>query len=153
MCYPTQTIIKLNFCFGTLNNVHIKVIVYQNLSMSCFILCLFSRKFVNAFIDFPKPLIGLINGPAVGVSVTVLGLFDAVYASDKVCLYQHNSPPILQYFKIFVEIKTEIQTILTTVFLFTNNLNKIRSPPLLFLCLSTVPWRGQVLKRRSIEEI
>lgn len=100
MCYPTQTIIKFNFCFGTLNNVHIKVIVYQNLRMSCFIqcLCLFSRKFVNAFIDFPKPLIGLINGPAVGVSVTVLGLFDAVYASDKVCLYQHNSPPILQYF-------------------------------------------------------
>ncbi|XP_071176159.1 enoyl-CoA delta isomerase 2-like isoform X1 [Mytilus edulis] len=41
------------------------------------------EKFVNAFIDFPKPLIGLINGPAVGVSVTVLGLFDVVYASDK----------------------------------------------------------------------
>ena len=43
-------------------------------------------KFVSAFIDFPKPLIGLINGPAVGVSVTVLGLFDAVYATDRVCL-------------------------------------------------------------------
>jgi hypothetical protein len=59
--------------------------------MSCCIqyLCFFSRKFVNGFIDFPKPLIGLINGPAVGVSVTVLGLFDAVYATDKVCLYQH----------------------------------------------------------------
>ncbi|WAR12960.1 ECI2-like protein [Mya arenaria] len=35
------------------------------------------QRFVSAFIDFPKPLIGLINGPAVGVSVTVLGLFDA----------------------------------------------------------------------------
>ena len=43
-------------------------------------------KFVSAFIDFPKPLIGLINGPAVGVSVTVLGLFDAVYATDRVNL-------------------------------------------------------------------
>ena len=42
-------------------------------------------KFVSAFIDFPKPLIGLINGPAVGVSVTVLGLFDAVYATDRIC--------------------------------------------------------------------
>jgi peroxisomal 3,2-trans-enoyl-CoA isomerase len=42
------------------------------------------RRFVAAFIDFPKPLIGLVNGPAVGVSVTVLGLFDAVYASDRV---------------------------------------------------------------------
>lgn len=47
-----------------------------------FYLCF--RRFVAAFIDFPKPLIGLVNGPAVGVSVTVLGLFDAVFASDRV---------------------------------------------------------------------
>ncbi|GAB1599089.1 enoyl-CoA delta isomerase 2, mitochondrial-like isoform X1 [Argonauta hians] len=40
-------------------------------------------KFIDAIIDFPKPLIGLINGPAVGISVTMLGLFDAVYCSDK----------------------------------------------------------------------
>ncbi|KAK7505696.1 hypothetical protein BaRGS_00002967 [Batillaria attramentaria] len=39
--------------------------------------------FVNSIIDFPKPLIALVNGPAVGVSVTVLGLFDAVYCTDK----------------------------------------------------------------------
>ncbi|XP_065569869.1 enoyl-CoA delta isomerase 2-like isoform X2 [Artemia franciscana] len=41
------------------------------------------RDFVGAFIDFPKPLIAMVNGPAVGISVTLLGLFDAVYASDK----------------------------------------------------------------------
>ncbi|KAJ8277026.1 hypothetical protein GJAV_G00070630 [Gymnothorax javanicus] len=41
------------------------------------------RGFVKAFIDFPKPLIGVINGPAVGVSVTVLGLFDVVYATER----------------------------------------------------------------------
>ncbi|XP_072014091.1 enoyl-CoA delta isomerase 2-like [Amphiura filiformis] len=41
------------------------------------------EKFVNAFVDFPKPLIGAINGPAVGVSVTTMGLFDVVYATDK----------------------------------------------------------------------
>ncbi|XP_076449589.1 enoyl-CoA delta isomerase 2-like [Babylonia areolata] len=39
--------------------------------------------FVGAFIDFPKPLIALVNGPAVGISVTVMGLFDAVYCTDK----------------------------------------------------------------------
>lgn len=41
------------------------------------------NRFVSAFIDFPKPLIAVINGPAIGVSVTVLGLFEAVYATDK----------------------------------------------------------------------
>ena len=41
------------------------------------------RKFVGHFIDFPKPLIAAVNGPAVGISVTVLCLFDMVYASDK----------------------------------------------------------------------
>jgi len=40
-------------------------------------------KFVKAFIDFPKPLVSLVNGPAVGISVTVMGLFDAVYCTDK----------------------------------------------------------------------
>lgn len=41
------------------------------------------EKFVNAFINLDKPLIGLINGPAVGIAVTLLPLFDLVLASDK----------------------------------------------------------------------
>uniref|UniRef100_A0A8C1P898 Enoyl-CoA delta isomerase 2 n=1 Tax=Cyprinus carpio TaxID=7962 RepID=A0A8C1P898_CYPCA len=41
------------------------------------------KRYVKAYIDFPKPLIGVINGPAVGVSVTLLGLFDDVYATER----------------------------------------------------------------------
>ena len=48
---------------------------------------------MNAFVDFPKPLIALVNGPAVGISVTTLGLFDVVYATDRVSIY--NPPPHL----------------------------------------------------------
>ncbi|XP_044149646.1 enoyl-CoA delta isomerase 2-like [Bufo gargarizans] len=39
--------------------------------------------FVSKFIDFPKPLIAVVNGPAVGISVTILGLFDIVYTTDR----------------------------------------------------------------------
>ncbi|KAI4880137.1 hypothetical protein NFI96_020829 [Prochilodus magdalenae] len=40
------------------------------------------ERYVKSYIDFPKPLIAIVNGPAVGVSVTVLGLFDVVYATE-----------------------------------------------------------------------
>ncbi|CAF1234791.1 unnamed protein product [Rotaria sp. Silwood1] len=38
--------------------------------------------YIGKYIDFPKILIAFINGPAVGISVSTLGLFDGVYSSS-----------------------------------------------------------------------
>ncbi|CAH2002926.1 unnamed protein product [Acanthoscelides obtectus] len=37
---------------------------------------------VNAFISYPKPVIAIVNGPAIGIGATVVACCDVVYASD-----------------------------------------------------------------------
>ena len=44
------------------------------------------QRFIDAFIDFPKPVVVAMNGPAVGIPVTLLGLCDLAYASHRATL-------------------------------------------------------------------
>ena len=39
-------------------------------------------EFVSAFVEFPKPLVALCNGPAIGIAATTVGLCDLAWASD-----------------------------------------------------------------------
>lgn len=43
----------------------------------------FSRDFVKAFIQFKKPIVVAINGPALGLGASILPLCDIVWASEK----------------------------------------------------------------------
>lgn len=45
------------------------------------------EEFVSSFIEHDKPIIALIHGPAIGISVTTLALCDVILASDKVCCH------------------------------------------------------------------
>lgn len=42
-----------------------------------------SRDFVKAFIQFKKPIVVAINGPALGLGASILPLCDIVWASEK----------------------------------------------------------------------
>lgn len=44
-------------------------------------------KLVQSFIRFPKLLIGIINGPAIGIAGTVIALCDILYMSEKAYVY------------------------------------------------------------------
>ena len=45
------------------------------------------REFVDSMIDFSKPLIAAVNGPAVGIMVTTLSLCDLIYCCESVSTY------------------------------------------------------------------
>lgn len=63
---------------------------YVNVSLKIYISIINSN--FQAYINHEKPLIALINGPAVGIAVTVLGMFDYVIATDKASFHTPFAP-------------------------------------------------------------
>lgn len=42
-----------------------------------------SRTFINTFIQFKKPIVAAVNGPALGLGAAILPLCDIVWANEK----------------------------------------------------------------------
>lgn len=72
------------YCAGNDLTTFSKIKNREDLKKMCEEGAVILEEFVASFIDHDKPIIALIHGPAIGISVTTLALCDVILASDKV---------------------------------------------------------------------
>lgn len=72
--------------FSSGNDVKMKYPSTGNLETDRFAAENILRDFIHTIMRFPKLLIAVVNGPAIGIGATILPLCDVVYASETVSL-------------------------------------------------------------------
>ncbi|KRX51467.1 Enoyl-CoA delta isomerase 2, mitochondrial [Trichinella sp. T9] len=128
------------FCSGNdLNNLLVKPSDTAKMAADAKLLL---RDFVGTFIDHPKVLVAAVNGPAVGISVTILGLFDLVFASD-------NAFEMLLFNRKITAQEAKRRNIVTEVFqqdTFKEQVNKRIEQ------LSALPPQGLLISKKVLRQ-
>ncbi|XP_035743001.1 enoyl-CoA delta isomerase 2-like isoform X2 [Vespa mandarinia] len=114
------------------------------------------KNFIDALITFPKLLVAIVNGPAIGIGTTMLGLFDIVYASEKAgdmlyLGYKMNAKEAKEYHLVGTIYKD-----VEEIWIYLRKLNQLSIKSIMAIKYLVQKWNKQTLlevNKTEVEEL